>query len=128
MPRVAVSGHRGLSAGTVRLVDEAVRAALREKASFTGLSCLADGTDQIFARAVLDAGGEIEVVVPALQYRQGLPAAALGEYDRLIGRAVAVHRLPFTESTSEAHMAASELMVGMADELWAVWDGQPARA
>jgi hypothetical protein len=129
VPRVAVSGHRGLSAGTVRLVDEAVRAALREKgAGVTGLSCLADGADQIFARAVLDAGGGIEVVVPALQYRQGLPAAALGEYDRLIGRAVAVHRLPFTESTSEAHMAASELMVGMAGELWAVWDGKPARA
>jgi len=37
-----------------------------------------------------------------------------------------VQRLGFTESTSEAHMAASELMLRQADELWAVWDGKPA--
>ena len=129
MPLIAVSGHRGLPADTVRLVDEAIRAALQEKTGdVTGISCLADGADQIFARAVLDAGGKIEVVVPALQYRQGLPAEAHDEYDRLTARAQALHRLPFTESTSDAHMAASELMVGLADELWAVWDGKPARA
>jgi hypothetical protein len=129
VPRIAVSGHRGLPADTVRLVDGAIRAALREcDGDVTGMSCLADGADQIFARAVLDVGGKIEVVVPALQYRQGLPAEAHGEYDRLMAQAVAMHKLPFTESTSEAHMAASELMVGLADELWAVWDGKPARA
>lgn len=128
MPRIAVSGHRGLPASTVRLVDGTVRAALREQgAGVTGLSCLADGADQIFARAVLDAGGELEVVVPALDYRQGLPAAVLGEYDSLLARAGMVHRLSFTESTAEAYMAASELMIGLADELWVVWDGEPAR-
>ena len=93
MYRIAISGHRGLPAPTSRLVDQALRAALAERApDVTGLSCLADGADQIFARAA------------------------------------AVHRLPFTESTSESHMAASKLMVDEADELYAVWDGKPARA
>jgi hypothetical protein len=49
------------------------------------------------------------------------------EYDRLLAQAGTVHRLDFTESTSEAHMAASEFMLRHADELWAVWDGKPAR-
>ena len=49
------------------------------------------------------------------------------EYDRLLARAAAVRRLSFTESTSESHMAASKLMVDDADELYAVWDGKPAR-
>jgi hypothetical protein len=128
MPRVAVSGHRDLPAGTVRLVEEAIRSALSDNAAdVTGLSCLADGADQIFARVVVDLGGEIEAVVPAEQYRNGLPRQAHGEYDRLLAKAVAVHRLPFTESTSEAHMAASELMISEADELFAVWDCRPAR-
>jgi hypothetical protein len=127
--RVAVSGHRGLPADTVRLISEALRVALEDSAlAVTGLSCLADGADQIFARAVLDSGGQIEAVVPALRYREGLPAEALAEYDALIARAAVVHPLPFRDSTSEAHMAASEFMVGLADELWAVWDGEPARA
>jgi hypothetical protein len=36
--------------------------------------------------------------------------------------------MPFTESTSQAHMEASKAMIDQADELFAVWDGQPARA
>jgi hypothetical protein len=126
--RIAVSGHRGLPPETARLVDQAVRDVLSEYApEITGLSCLADGADQIFARAVLDMGGQLEVVIPAEQYRDGLPADAWEEYDALLGRAVRVHRLPFVESTSEAHMEASRRMFDQADELVAVWDGQPAR-
>ena len=128
MTRIAVSGHRGLPAATVRLVDKAIRAALAAEADVTGLSCLADGADQIFARGVADAGGRLEAVIPAEQYRQGLPEEAWPEYDALLARATAVHRLPLTESTSESHMAASRLMVDHADELYAVWDGLPARS
>ena len=50
------------------------------------------------------------------------------EYDGLLGQAASVCRLPFTESTPESHLAASKLMVDEADELYAVWDGKPARA
>jgi len=86
MPRIAVSGHRGLSGATSRLVAGAITAALRERGgTVTGLSCLADGADQIFARAVLDEGGEIEVVVPAAEYRDGLPASAFAGYDATPG-------------------------------------------
>jgi len=49
-------------------------------------------------------------------------------YDALFAQAAAIRRLPFTESTPESHMAASKLMVDQADELYAVWDGKPARA
>lgn len=128
MSRIAVSGHRGLSPATVSLVDQAIRAALAGRSDVTGLSCLADGADQIFARAVTSAGGRLEAVIPAEQYRQGLPGEARAEYDDLLALAVAVHKLPFIESTSESHMVASRLMIDHADELFAVWDGLPARA
>jgi len=93
----------------------------------TGLSCLADGADQIFARAVIDLGGRIEAVIPALEYHKGMPEDAHAQYDALLARATAVHKLPFTDSSPESHMAASKLMIDEADELYAVWDGQPAR-
>jgi hypothetical protein len=129
MYRIAISGHRGLPAPTARLVDQAIRAVLAERLpSVTGFSCLADGADQIFARAVIDLGGTLEVVVPAAGYRAGLPADSHPGYDALFAQAAAVRRLPFTESTPESHMAASRLMVNDADELLAVWDGKPARA
>ena len=129
MYRIAISGHRGLPVPTARLVDEAIRAALAGGApDVTGISCLADGADQIFARAVTELGGTLEVVIPAAQYREGLPADSHPGYDDMFAQAAVVHQLPFTESTSESHMAASKLMVDEADELYAVWDGKPARA
>src|SRR5260370_31282889 len=111
MPRIAVSGHRGLKAHTASLVNGAIREKLSEQPAYlTGLSCLADGADQIFARAVVDLGGKLEVIIPAEEYRAGLPAEARSEYDDLLARAVGIRRLPFVESTSESHMAASKLM------------------
>lgn len=128
MHRIAISGHRGLPGSAAALVDNAIRAALSgHTGDVTGISCLADGADQIFARAVLDLGGKLEVVIPAAGYRAGLPEEAQAEYDSLLSRATAVQRLPYSESTSESHMEASKLMIDQSDELYAVWDGLPAR-
>lgn len=126
--RVAITGHRGLGAETTRIVDDAIRAELKQLAPpLVGISCLADGADQLFARAVLDAGGQLEVIVPAEQYRDGLPADAWAGYDALLGRASDVRRLDWVESTSEAHLDASRVMLETAQHLVAVWDGAPAR-
>jgi len=130
MMRIAVTGHRGLPAATERLVDKAIRDQLARDAAadhLVGISNLADGADQIFARAVLDAGGQLEVIVPAVQYRDGLPEATHANYDSLLSAASTVDRLSYIESTEESHMAASRAMLARADRLYAVWDGKPAR-
>ncbi|MGQ0778835.1 MAG: hypothetical protein ACT4NY_31240 [Pseudonocardiales bacterium] len=125
---IGITGHRGLPAPTTRLVDQALRHTLSEYGTdITGVTALADGADQLFARAVLDQGGQLEVIVPAARFRDGLPGKSHAAYDNLIGQARRVHRLDFTESTAESHMAASELMISMVSELLAVWDQQPAR-
>ncbi|GAB3762805.1 hypothetical protein [Microlunatus parietis] len=76
--RIAITGHRGLSPETSRLVDQAIRAELDQVAAdhLVGISGLADGADQLFARAVLDAGGQLQVIVPAKRYREGLPTSS----------------------------------------------------
>jgi hypothetical protein len=127
--RIAITGHRGLPAATERLVDRAIRDQLVTYAShdLVGVSALADGADQLFARAVLDAGGQLEVIVPAARYRDGLPASAHAAYDALLERAVKVDHLNRVESTEQAHMEASEAMLARADRLFAVWDGKAAR-
>ncbi|GII76748.1 hypothetical protein Sru01_17300 [Sphaerisporangium rufum] len=125
---MAISGHRGLPADTTALVDEAIRKLLVERGRpVRGISCLADGADQIFARAVLDLGGTLEAVIGSAGYRAGLPAPARGEFDALVTAARRVHRLPFAEPTNESYMQASRHMLDLAGELFAVWDGRPAR-
>ncbi|WP_067971764.1 hypothetical protein [Nocardiopsis trehalosi] len=128
MRRIAVTGHRGLPADVERTVDTALRGLLTPMgAGLVGLSCLADGADTLFARAVLAAGGAIEAVVPAAGYRDALPAAHRPVYDALLAAAARVHRLPHPASTSDAHLDAGRFLVEHCDELVAVWDGAPAR-
>ncbi len=124
-----MSGHRGLPPEAEELIRAVLRATLTRQSpeELVGVSCVADGADTLFAQVVLSLGGRLEVVVPADQYRDGLPGGHHAMYDRLVAAASVVHRLPFRESTPEAHMAASERMLDLADELVAVWDGLPAR-
>lgn len=128
MTRIGITGHRGLPEATTNLVKQALQEALAKYGSdVTGISSLADGADQLFARTVMDQGGNLEVIVPAAHYRDGLPTESHAEYDDLLAQATEVHYLDFIESTSESHMAAGELMISITDELLAVWDQQPAR-
>ncbi len=127
--RVGITGHRGLSPE----VEDRVRQLLATAVSaygpggLTGVSCIADGPDAWFALAVLDHGGQLEVVVPAEEYRQSLPDWHHQVYDDLLRRAADVHHTGMTASDSAAHMAGSEILVGLVDVLLAVWDGKPSR-
>ncbi|MFI9605441.1 hypothetical protein ACIHCX_37485 [Streptomyces sp. NPDC052043] len=128
--RVGITGHRGLSKNVEQqvraMLDEAVRAYGTD--DLTAVSCIADGPDSWFAETVLQRGGQLEVVIPASEYRENLPKWHHPVYDELYAHAADVHETGMVESTSEAHQAGSEAMVGLVDELIAVWDGEPARA
>jgi hypothetical protein len=129
MSRLAITGHRELPERTARLIDVALRAEIAERdgSELVGISSIADGADSLFAQAILDAGGKLVVVVPARQYRDGLPQRHHGVYDALLVQASEVIELDRVESDADAHMSASLRVLDRADELIAVWDGQPAR-
>ncbi|GAA0517763.1 hypothetical protein GCM10011581_22000 [Saccharopolyspora subtropica] len=128
MARVAITGHRGLPERTATLVEEALRASVRAVgADLVGVTCLADGADTLFARAVLDAGGRLEVVVPAARYRDALPDDHRPVFDALLAAAVRVVRLDHVQPTPQSYLDAGLRMLELSDELLAVWDGEPAR-
>jgi hypothetical protein len=90
-----------------------------------GVTCLARGADQVFARVVLEIGGEIEVVLPAADYQERkVKPDNRAEFETLIGKADQVRVLPFETSNRDAYMAASETVLSDIDALVAVWDGQ----
>ncbi|WP_326599029.1 hypothetical protein [Streptomyces sp. NBC_01803] len=127
--RVGITGHRGLPENVAVRVRELLRSQLVTYApdQLIGVSCIADGPDAWFADIVLDLGGRIEVVVPAVKYRDDLPEWHHPAYDELLRRATQMHDTGLEESDSQAHMAGSEILVGLSDALLAVWDGKPAR-
>ncbi len=118
-----------LARDTVHLVAEALRGILQDyrDGELVGMTCLARGSDQIFARVVLEQGGAVEVVLPAADYRERkIEPDNVVEFDELISRARAVRTLPFEKSSREAYMAASEEVLSSVDSLIAVWDGKPS--
>ncbi|WP_433464368.1 hypothetical protein [Spirillospora sp. CA-128828] len=127
MARIAITGHRDLTAQSARTVEAQIRDLLDPHApELVGVSCLAEGVDQIFATVVLELGGTLEAVVCAADRHHDLPASARGLYDRMLAEATEIHQLPFARSTSYAHQAANLVMLESAEELIAVWDGRPA--
>ncbi|UGQ13185.1 hypothetical protein LO772_06100 [Yinghuangia sp. ASG 101] len=127
--RVGITGHRGLGGDVAAFVRKELAdvAATYDPAELVAVSCIADGPDTWWPDAVLARRGRIEVVIPAERYRAGLPDAHYADYDRLLAAATDTHYTGITDSTEQAHMAGSEILVGLVDELLAVWDGQPAR-
>ncbi|BDT94937.1 hypothetical protein [Nocardia sputorum] len=126
MVRIGVTGHTNVTPTTEPLVYTAIGAVLAPYAAaeLVGVSCLARGADSVFAKAVLAAGGRLEVVLPSRNYRaaQVRPDHA-GLFDELVERATAVRVMDFDEAGSEAYEAANEAMLASCDRLIAVWDG-----
>ena len=83
----------------------------------------------IFARAVADLGGRLEAIVEVAQNpRDVLPVDSPSRVRPAARqRGGGGGQLSLAEPTSESYMAASKLMIDAADELYAVWDGQPSR-
>lgn len=126
---VGITGHTRLTADTAQLIMDALREALKDHASSAphGVTCLAEGADQLFADAILEAGGTFDVVLPALDYRD---AAVTPEnhptFDRLLASASSVSYMPFAESQPVAYLAASQELINRCSRIFAVWDGSPA--
>lgn len=127
--RVGVTGHSKLMPDCVDAVRAAIRAALEAEAaggsSLVGVTCLAPGADQLFARVVLELGGRVEVVLPAMDYRDKLKPDKRAAYDELLAQAHVVSVLPNELSGRHAYVMANERMLASVELLIAVWDGQP---
>jgi hypothetical protein len=127
MARVGITGHARLGGETSALVYDALAKALHKYrgSKLRGITCLCDGADRIFARAVIDSSGDLQVVLPAADYRER--ALDRDDFDQLLGQASVVSWLPYRRSDRRAYMAASEELLRQSDVLMAVWDGKPSR-
>ena len=129
MPRIGVTGHVTLACGTAELIYARLAEELQPYAGpgLHGITCLADGADQLFARAIITLDGTFEVVIPAADYRwRAVEEQNQATFDELLRRASAVSYMPFRRSNRTAYLAASMELLRRCDRLLAVWDGRPS--
>ncbi|MGW5877505.1 hypothetical protein ACWFMI_13280 [Nocardiopsis terrae] len=129
MTRIGITGHSNLTSDSVPLVRAALAGALEPHAGdgLVGVSCLARGADQLFAEAVLRAGGGLEVVLPSVDYREAkVKPDNLERFDTLLMCSTLVRYMPHRTADRAAYADANEAVLGGIDRLFAVWDGRPA--
>lgn len=128
--RIGITGHQNRrGAGGWDWVDSAVREVLVGWCpGCVGITSLAAGADQRFAKVVLALGGTLEVIVPFPGYENRFEREEdRSAYKLLLGTARAVLTLPGTARDDEAcYLAAGQRVVDRSHVLVAVWDGESA--
>lgn len=125
---VGCTGHQSLSLSTRRLVAAEIGNHLATIAGeLIGVCSLAGGADQIFAHALLAAGGRLHAIIPSANAHESFSSEDdhLG-FTSLLALADKQTQLPFPTPTEEAYMAAGKAVADASDILLAVWDGRPA--
>jgi hypothetical protein len=126
--RVGITGHQNLSERCVELVRARIAKELTTiKPPLVGLSSLAAGADQLFAEAVIAAGGRLTVILPSQGYEDSFDdTLTLQRFNVLLRLAGETIRLPYDEPSEEAYWRAGQEIVNRCDLLLAVWDGHAA--
>lgn len=128
MTTIAVTGHMDLTDASVPLVREALRVALTPYASggLIGISCIAQGSDSLFAEVVLELGGRLVAVIPSQDYRENkVKPHHAATFDRLTEAADEVLVLPNETANRAAYEEANRTLLQRAERLVAVWNGEP---
>lgn len=129
MISVGCTGHQGLNPTTRRLVAAAIANFLASKADdgLLGITSLAEGADQLFAHAILAAGGDLHAIVPSDRYESTFQTGrAMASYVALLSLAENQTVLPFPMPSEDAFLAAGHEVADRSDVLIAVWDGDEA--
>lgn len=127
--KVGVTGHQRLPDPSVwSWVEEKIQEQLRLAKPLVGISSLAIGADQLFARLVLENRGYLIAVIPSSTYADSFSNDdEKAHYEALKNRADEVQVLPDIEDAEESYLRAGHRVVDLCEVLIAVWDGQPAK-
>jgi hypothetical protein len=92
-----------------------------------GITSLAVGADQLFAKAVLQRGGALEVIIPFAGYEANFSEGRdQQDFLFLLQSALKREELEKHGSHEDAYLAAGKRVVDQSDLLVALWDGKPA--
>jgi hypothetical protein len=126
--KVGITGHQQFEdVSVLPWVTECVRAKLGGFSELYGLSSLAKGADQLFARVVLELGGSLEAVLPFAGYDATFENPQdTTHFRELLARCGRVTTLTFALTKERSYLLAGKYIVDHSELLIAVWDGKPA--
>lgn len=128
MMRVGITGHQQLETSSAwTWVENMLRIELKSLTHpLVGITSLAIGADQMFARLILEEGGVIHAVLPFKDIERSFSAQDIPAYRDLLARATfEVLHVPGLDE--DAYLAAGYRVVDLSDIMITVWNGKPAK-
>jgi hypothetical protein len=126
--KVGITGHQQFDdLSVLPWIENCLRARLSGCSELCGLSSLANGADQLFARVVLELGGNLEAVLPFAGYDDTFDDPQDGaRFRELLARCSVVTTLTFVETREQSYLSAGKYVADHSELLIAVWNGKPA--
>jgi hypothetical protein len=126
---IGITGHQEIgSTEVVAWVRETLQSAIDRLDITKGISCLAIGSDQMFAEVILSKGVELIAVIPCLNYEFTFHSSDdLLNYQRLKLKAAELIQMDEISPTEQAFYQASQYLVDRSNAIIAIWNGQPAK-
>jgi uncharacterized phage-like protein YoqJ len=136
--KIAVTGHRpnklggeynleGPYSNYIRNEIETLLANwwVANKGNVTGISGMALGVDQLFAKICIEVGIPFIAAVPCQGQESPWPEVSRIRYHRLLERASQVYHVSTSTYSKDCMQKRNEWMVDQCDVLIAVWNGTP---
>jgi len=127
--KVGITGHQDLGSDvTVGWVRSALSDAVRQYSVTEGLTCLAAGTDQLYAEILRQNNIPYTSVIPSHNYEKTFEVKShCANYRTLLAHAQNTITLDFAEPGETAFFEAGKEVVNMSAVVFAVWNGQEAK-
>lgn len=123
--KAGFSGHQDL-AGSEQWISKELLNTIEQTGITSGVTSLAIGGDQLFAKVLRTLNLPYQVVVPCKGYDKTFPEHDRSTYLHLLRLAQKTTVLNFDEPSELAFYNAGMRVVDIADMLVTVWDGKPA--
>ena len=127
--KAALTGHQHLGSSIIeKRLAEALRICIDRESVTSGLTCLAAGSDQVFAQCLLQLSIPFSVTIPCQQYERTFKDPKdLIQYHHLLASASEVEMLDYELPSEQAFYQAGKRITQMCDILIAVWNGKKSK-
>lgn len=126
--KIGITGHQQLADIDVWIwVEKVISRELNTiQPPLIGITSLAIGADQLFAKLVLRHGGSIHAVIPFAGVERTFSNEDIHSYRELL-KLASVEVLTTPGTDEDAFLAAGKRVVELSERMIAVWDGKPAK-
>jgi len=125
--KVGITGHQKLTSEQNQWLREELKLEFKLNSFDEAYSCLAIGTDQIFAKMALDNYVKLAAIIPCKNYEITFDFNGLENYKSILKRAAKIIHLGFDNPSEFAFYEAGKLVVENSDIVIALWNELPSK-